>query len=77
MGLQGIICDCLTEEGERALGREVLDIERKKVKSLSHVRLCNPMDCSLPGSSIHRIFQARILEWVAISFSRVSSQPRD
>ena len=35
------------------------------------------MDCSLPGSSIHGIFQARILEWVAISFSRRSSQPRD
>ena len=37
---------------------------------------CDPMDCSLPGSSIHRILQARILEWVAISFSRGSSQPR-
>ena len=36
-----------------------------------------PMDCSLPGSSVHGIFQARILEWVAISFSRGSSQPRD
>ena len=35
------------------------------------------MDCSLPGSSIHEIFQARILEWVAISFSRGSSQPRN
>ena len=35
------------------------------------------MDCSLLGSSIHEIFQARILEWVAISFSRRSSQPRD
>jgi len=32
--------------------------------------LCNPMDCSLRSSSVHRIFQARILEWVAISFSR-------
>ena len=32
--------------------------------------LYNPMDCSLPGSSVHRIFQARILEWVAISSSR-------
>ena len=31
--------------------------------------LCNPMDCSLPGSSLHGILQARILEWVAISFS--------
>ena len=38
---------------------------------------CDPMDCSLPGSSIHGIFQARILEWVAISFLRGSSQPRD
>ena len=32
--------------------------------------LCDPMDCSLPQSSIHGIFQARVLEWVAISFSR-------
>ena len=39
--------------------------------------LCDPMDCSLPGFSVHGIFQARILEWVAISFSRGSSWPRD
>ena len=39
--------------------------------------LCDPMDCSLPGSSVHGIFQARVLEWVAISFSRGSSWPRD
>ena len=39
--------------------------------------LCDPMDCSLPGSSVHGIFKARVLEWVAISFSRGSSQPRD
>ena len=39
--------------------------------------LCNPTDCSLPGSSIHGIFQARVLKWVSISFSRGSSQPRD
>ena len=48
-----------------------------KVKSLSHVRLCNPMDCSLPGSSVHGIFQARILEWVTISVSRSSSRLMD
>ena len=48
-----------------------------KVKSLHRVRLCNPMDCGLPGSSLHGILQARILEWVAISFSRGSSRPRD
>ena len=39
--------------------------------------LWNPMGCSPPGSSVHRIFPARILEWVAISFSRGSSWPRD
>ena len=39
--------------------------------------LCDPMDCSPPGSSVHGIFQARILEWVTISFHRGSSQPRD
>ena len=38
--------------------------------------LCNPLDCSQPGSSVHGISQARILEWVAVSFSRGSSQPR-
>ena len=38
--------------------------------------LLTPMDCSLPGSSVHGIFQARILEWVAISFSRGSYWPR-
>ena len=39
--------------------------------------LCDLVDCSLPGSSIHGILQTRILEWVAISFSRGSSRPRD
>ena len=48
-----------------------------KVKSLSCVRLCDPMDCSLPGYSVHGIFQARVLEWGAISFSRGSSWPLD
>ena len=48
-----------------------------KVKSLSRVRLCDPVDCSPPGSSVHEILQARILEWVAISFSRGSSWLRD
>ena len=44
--------------------------------ALSCPTLCDPMDSSLPGSSIHGIFQARLMEWAAISFSR-SSQPRD
>jgi len=43
----------------------------------SYLTLCNPMIHSPPGSSVHGIFQARILEWFAISSSRGSSQPRD
>ena len=43
----------------------------------SCLTLCDPMDCSLPGFSVHGIFQARVLEWAAISFSRGSSWPRD
>ena len=47
---------------------------------LGHAQLCpihcDPIDCSPPGSSVHGIFQARILEWVAISFSRGPSQPK-
>ena len=38
---------------------------------------CDPMDCSLPGASVHGMLQARALEWVAISFSRGSSWPRN
>ena len=43
----------------------------------SCLTLCDPIDCSMPGSSVHGIFQARILEWVAISSSRGSSRPKD
>ena len=43
----------------------------------SCLTLCNPVDCSTPGPSVHGISQARILEWLAISFSRGSSWPRD
>ena len=43
----------------------------------SCLTLCDPMDCSPPGSSVHEILQARILEWVAMPSSRGSSQPRD
>ena len=47
-------------------------------KSLqSCLTLCEPMDCGLPGSSVHGILQARILEWGAILFSKGSSRPRD
>ena len=53
----------------------IVEVKWSEVAQLC-LTLCNPMDCSLPGSSVHGIFQARILEWGAISFSRVTSQPR-
>ena len=43
----------------------------------SWLTLCDSMHCSLPGSSVHGIFQEKVLEWGAISFSRRSSKPRD
>ena len=47
------------------------------VVALSYIQLCESMDCSPTGSSVSGIFQARILEWFAISSSRRSSRPRD
>ena len=52
----------------------------EKVKVLitqSYPTLCHPMDCNPPGSSVHEILQARIVEWVTISFSRESSWLRE
>ena len=48
----------------------------KGLVAQSSITLCDPMDCSPPGSSVHGILQARILEWVAIPFSRGSSPLR-
>ena len=59
-------------QGHTASGSEV---KWSEVAQLC-LTLYDPMDSSLPGSAIHGIFQARILEWAAISFSRGSSQPR-
>ena len=47
------------------------------VRAQSCLSLCHPMDCNPPDSSVHGIFQARILEWFAISYSRESSQPKE
>ena len=56
---------------------ELYKKQQQKNPVQSRLTLCSSIDCSPPGSSVHRIFQARILEQVAISFSRGSSQPRD
>ena len=50
---------------------------REREVAQSCPTLCDPMDCSLPSSSVHGIFQAIVLEWIAISFSKGSFQPRD
>jgi len=48
----------------------------KVLVAQSCLTLYDPIDCSQPGSSVHGVFQARIMEWAAIPFSRGSSQPR-
>ena len=59
-------------------GRDAVYSSAAAAQTLSHVQFfCDPVDCSLSGSSVHGILQARILEWVAISSSRGFSQPRD
>ena len=71
--------------------KETTDLEDRLLKELKLLRgirmiasmcakllqLCDPVDCSLPGSSVHGILQARILDWVAMPSSRGSSCPRD
>ena len=54
-----------------------IKVKMKMLVSKLYPTLCDPMDCSLPESSVHGISQARILEWVVIPFSRGFSQPGD
>ena len=58
------------------MGQRAASVQFSSVAQ-SCLTLCDPMDCSLPGSSVHGVFQAIVLEWIAISFSRGSSQPKD
>ena len=61
----------------RSITINLCPFESKSEVTQSCPTLCDPKDYSLPGSSVHGIFQARVLEWVATAFSRGSSQPRD
>ena len=61
----------------KTAGKWAADGSKKSEVAQSWPTLCDPVDCSPPGFSIHGIFQAWVLEWVAISFSRGSSWPRD
>ena len=58
-----VACRCENSEGRQVYFLQ----EYLEPIAQSHPTLCDPMDCSLPGSSIHEIFQASVLEWVAIS----------
>ena len=78
----GVSRTCVGAKGVDALywweEEDMIRWKRKKSEATqSCLTLCDPMDCSLPGSSVHGIFNARVLEWVAIYFSRGSSRPRD
>ena len=68
--LKNFLCNWFLEK--RALSKVCCCLVTKSCPAL-----CDPMDCSLPGSSVYGISQAIILDWVAISFSRGSSPPRD
>ena len=62
---------------KKARKKKSISIVDRSEVTQSCPTLCSPVDCSLPGSSLHGILQVGILEWVSISFSRGSSQPRD
>ena len=54
---------------------QCMKVKSESEDAQSYPTLSDPMDCSLPGSSVHGIFQARVLEWVAIAFSNVNLSP--
>ena len=70
------VMQTIVDESEVTTDLNTFEVKWSEVPQ-SCPTLCDTMDCSLPGSSIPGILQAGILEWVAISFSRRSSQPRD
>ena len=69
-----LFIECMLENVPR---KECLGIESESEVTQLCLTLCDHMDCSRLNSSVHGIFQARILEWVAISYSRGISQPKD
>ena len=71
-----LMCTAKSQYLSGLLGREIKWVRCAKLLQ-SCPALCDPMDCSLPGSSVHRLLQVRILEWVAMPSSRGSSQLKD
>ena len=74
-----VIITTTLQAEETSMSKMLGDVEEGKWSEVAQScpTLCNPMDCSLPSSSVHGIFQAIVLECIAISVSRGSSQPRD
>ena len=71
-----LMCTAKSQYLSGLLGQEIKWVRCAKLLQ-SCPALCDPMDCSLPGSSVHGLLQVRILEWVAMPSSRGSSQPKD
>ena len=67
----------LNHQGSPHICFITMPVKGKELVAQLCLTLSDPVDCSPPGSSVHGILQARILEWVAVPFSRGSSQPRD
>ena len=67
----GCLCLAMEYGGEKSLN-DLIEIEIEQ----SYPTLCDPMDGSPPGSAVHGIFQARILEWAAISFSKLNRRTK-
>ena len=71
--LEFVLLKIIWFEKDTVFGSSTIDLLCCCSAAKSCLTLCDPMDYSLPGSSVHGISQARILEWIAISFSRESS----
>ena len=70
-------CFCICTPRKFSCRQVILHVCVHVLSRLSHIQLCNPVDRGQPGSSVHGILQARILDWVAMLSSRGSSPPRD
>ena len=70
-------CLNFSEARKKTSGKMIHNPPSNHARAQLWLTLCDPMDCSLPGYSVHGVSQERILEWVAVSFSRVSSRLRD
>ena len=67
----------MNKQKEKLTEGEIETLKKKTVCVLSYVQLCDPIDCIPQDFSVHRISQARVLEWVSIPYSRGCSWPKD